>query len=126
MPGRCFTHSMYNKLKIRDRSGNLLKPHHHIHINKQFRLDVEVWKVFLLNTTAHQLCWPFIDFSDITIGHTLNFYSDASKAKTLGMGVVYNDKWLFARWEEGFIEKYDPSIEFLELLALCAAVFAWG
>ena len=33
---------------------------------------------------------------------------------------------MFGRWEDDYIKKCDPSIEYLELFAVCAAVFAWS
>ena len=55
----------------------------------------------------------------------LRFYSDTSKNTEFGIGAYFNGKWLFAQWEPDYIVKYDPSIEYLELLALCTAVFTW-
>ena len=56
----------------------------------------------------------------------MNFFSDASASKILGCGAIFGDNWLFAQWEEGFIAEEDPSIEFLELYALWAAVLTWS
>ena len=44
----------------------------------------------------------------------------------IGFGCVYKTHWTFGRWEEGFIQKEKPSIEFLELFALCVGFFTWG
>ena len=41
-------------------------------------------------------------------------------------GVVFNNGWIFGRWEHGFIKKFKPSIEYLELFALCVGVIAWA
>ena len=46
--------------------------------------------------------------------------------ENLGPGAIFNKSWLFTQWEEGFIESVNPSIEFLELYALCIAVFTWA
>ena len=48
-PGRMFTCRMYAKyVTIKDaRVGNKLKPHYHIRIDGEFRLDCEVWRTFL-------------------------------------------------------------------------------
>ena len=50
----------------------------------------------------------------------LDFYSDASASKTLGFRCIYQRAWIAKMWEEGFIEKCEPSIEYLELFALTA------
>ena len=69
---------------------------------------------------------PFIDMGFTTDAQSLNFFSDASAAKSLGMGAIFGNNWLFAKWEPGFIEKCEPSIGFLELYALCAGILTWS
>ena len=56
----------------------------------------------------------------------LMFYSDASANPRLGFGAIYESRWIFAQWEPGYIDKFKPSIEYLELLGLTAAVLTWG
>ena len=48
VPGRVFTRSMYRKLSICDKKGNPLKQHHHMWLNRQFVMDCELWRIFLL------------------------------------------------------------------------------
>ena len=55
----------------------------------------------------------------------IGFTSDASKNSKLGFGCIMKNSWLWGRWEPGFVETFDPSIEFLELFALCAGVLTW-
>ena len=57
---------------------------------------------------------------------TLKFYSDASGNHKLGYGAVFDKKWLYNQWEHNYIKTYEPSIEYLELYALTAAVLTWG
>ena len=85
-----------------------------------------MWKIFLQNADAYQLCCPFVDWDDQDSIIVLPFYSDEAKRAGLGLGAVHDNQWLFAKWNDDFIHKQDPSIEFLELLALTAAVLAWG
>ena len=56
----------------------------------------------------------------------LDFYTDVAKGKSLGIGGIFRKNWYFAQWEPGYIERYDPSIEYLELLGICVAYFTWG
>ena len=56
----------------------------------------------------------------------LQFFSDASKAKKLGFGTLLNDHLAYSMWEDDFIEKYDPSIEFLELYAVTIGIYLWA
>ena len=82
--------------------------------------------LFLLtHFTDVALCRPMVDLSSSITAEQLFFYSDASAAKTKGIGAVFNKHWLFARWEPGYIEKYQPSIEYLELYGLVAAMLTW-
>ena len=126
VPGRTFTRSMYDKLKLKDKKGNTLKQYHHVQLDRQFRLDAQMWLSFLENSDNQQLCRPFIDLADSLDAHMLRFYTDASKNVKLGMGAVFENRWMYAQWDENFVNNEDPSIEFLELFALCAAILAWG
>ena len=126
VPGRAFTRMMYNKLKIRVKDGTLLKQYHHINLMKDFLQDCRVWMVFLRNSTCLELCRPFIDLHTDNQAITLRFLTDASKNPRLGMGAVFDDRWLFYQWDYEFVTQNDPSIEFLELFALAAALATWG
>ena len=72
------------------------------------------------------LCHPFVDFSDKQHATPLFYYSDASLAKDSGFGVIYNERWMYGHLGEQFIETCEPSIEYLELYALCIGIFAWN
>ena len=56
----------------------------------------------------------------------MSSHSDASKNVSLGFGATFQDKWLFGQWEPGYIQQNNPSIEYLELYALIAAILTWG
>ena len=49
----------------------------------------------------------------------------ASAAEKLGFGCVLGNSWTYAMWEAGYIRKFKPSIEYLELYALVAGVLTW-
>ena len=86
-----------------------------------------MWLEFLQDDNSHMnLYRPFINIDAFTYAETLNFYSDSSLNKNFGFGAVFGDRWLFARWGAQFIEAQEPSIEYLELFALCAALITWG
>ena len=68
---------------------------------------------------------PFVDWNLEETSEELNFYSDASASEILGFGAVFNESWIFGQWEPGFIRKYKPSIEYLELFALGAVILTW-
>ena len=128
---------MYSKFSnIMDTHGNrittlALKSHHHIRLDQEFKLDCAVWIQFLVKSDAQTnrclgLCCPFIDLELSYSANVLDFYTDATKGVSLGMGGVFQNKWYFAQWEHNYIEQCDLSIEYLELLALCTAVFMWS
>ena len=40
--------------------------------------------------------------------------------------MFFDGQWILGQWEHGYIKKADPSIEYLELFALCAGIFTWA
>ena len=129
-PGRTFTRRMYAKAALYEKgtcNAKPLKPYHHMRIDAEFRFDCEVWQLFLLNFRNAAVCREMVDFDRKGFtGHELSFYLDASANPNLGFGAVHNDYWLYGQWELGYIRKYNPSIEYLELFALTAALLTWG
>ena len=63
--------------------------------------------------------------SDKVTADQLNFYSDASANGDLGFGAIFKNRWIFGQWEPNFVADVQPSIEFLELYALCAGIITW-
>ena len=41
------------------------------------------------------------------------------------MGVICESAWMYQLWDKSFIQKYNQSIEYLELYAVTAAVLTW-
>ena len=119
--GRTFTRRIYAKFSLRNPR---LKQHHHVSVDSEFRFDCEIWRFFLPNHRNEAVCRPMVDLDTVTYARELQFTSNASG--TLGMGATYNDLWLFAQWEVGYVKTYAPSIEYLELLGVAAAVLTWG
>ena len=123
VPGRTFTRRIYAKYANRDRC---LKQHHHVNVDSEFRFDCEIWRYFLMHHSESALCRPMIDLNKWTSAVEINFYTDASAAQELGMGAIFDKHWFYTRWENNFISQENPSIEYLELLALTAALLTWG
>ena len=124
VPGRVFTRGMYTKLCHTDSRGRVLKDHHHVRIDKEFKEDCKVWTKFLeQDTRGSNLCQPFLDINKFEMSDTLNFYSDASGK--IGFGAIFNDHWMFGHWNEQFL-KDKPSIGYQELFGLCAVLLTWG
>ena len=94
-------------------------------LDKEFFGDCKVWLEFLENSNSAALCRPFIDLNISESSKELKFYTDSSRSEKKGLGCIFNKKWTFAKWEPGYIEKFQPSIKYLELLALCIGIFTW-
>ena len=122
-----YAHIVDTKSEIDDETG--LKSfqwqkYHHVSLNQEFKYDCQVWIKFLVDE------WgvynrPMVDVDAFASSQEIYFYSDTSKAKTLGFGAIFETNWLFGKWEDNFISKYDPSIEFLELFALTVGLLTW-
>ena len=138
-PGQAFTRRMYakfsmvcpgpftqNQLSPYTFAGKL-KQHHHVRLDKEFKLDCEIWVKFLSEpqymSAVNRLMIDIL--SPALTAQQIFFYSDASAAVHLGFGCIFNTHWFSQQWEKGFIEHCRPSIEYLELLALCAGIFTW-
>ena len=125
VPGRAFTRGMYTKLKITNKNGEMLKQHHHILLKKQFLLDCEMWRDFLINPQkfGSALFRPFIDVNqEWQTVKNLAFFTDSSLNADLGCGGVFGLRWFATKWDQKFIIDCKPSIAFLELFALTAGV----
>ena len=85
------------------------------------KADLRMWLTFLLHPTV--FCRPFLDFSKFLIADEIDMYSDASGK--LGMGALCRSAWMFQMWDQNFLKKFKPSIEYLELFAVTAAVLTW-
>ena len=129
--GRLFTRRIYDKLKLTDNQGKPLRQYHHVKVDQGFKRDCNTWLEFLnwnKEKASFQvnICRPFMDIDSFKCVHTLEFFTDLSKSKSLSYGAVFGNRWLYGRWGESFIEEVDLSIEFLELFALCARIITWG
>ena len=116
IPGRAFTRRLYAYT-----ANDKLKPHHHIRVNGEIRDDLAMWLTFLQHPTV--FCRPFLDFSSVLVADQIDMFSDTSGA--IGMGAICGASWMYAFWPKEFIKRYKPSIEYLELYAVTAAVICW-
>ena len=89
--GCTFTCRMYTKYaNLQDaKSGNKLKPHYHIRVDGEFRLDCEIWRIFLTHHRVRAVCRPMVDLDATTSAKQLKFFLDASANPKLGMGAVF-------------------------------------
>ena len=124
VPGRAFTRFMYDR--ISGKCANL-RDYHHINLNKDFRDDCLTWLDFLDGNKYSEsvCCRPFLDLKHKLDATVLNFYTDATANEKLGCGGIFNSHWYWLKWDTSFIRKHKPSIQYLELYAVCVGVFIW-
>ena len=123
VPGRAFTRRIYAKFSNLDRTK--LKHYHHVSLDAEFKFDCEVWRLFLLHSSSRTICRPMVDLEKLVSAQELCFYTDSSAREDLGCGGIFNTEWFFLQWEPGYIRQNNPSIEYLELFAVCAGVLTW-
>ena len=124
IPGRAFTRQMYQKLKLTNAQGKVLKRHHHVNIDRKFKEDCQIWIQFLQLSEAQVLCRPFTDAEAFKTAQEIDFYTDSSQSRTKGFGCVYKEKYTWGIWGS-FIQMCEPSIEYLELYALTMGILIW-
>ena len=115
VPGRAFTRRIYTYYSP------LMKPHHHVNVNRKIKEDLRMWIKFLSNPTIY--CRPFIDFSMVLEAEQLDWYTDASGV--VGVGGICQGNWFQMKWEKSFLRDYHPSIEFQELFGVAILVVLW-
>ena len=116
IPGRVFMMRTYALVSSK------LKPHHHIRIKQETRMDLLMWKKFL--SYPEICCRPFMEFTSLT-AVDIDMYSDASKSFSKGFGAYCHNRWTYGIWDYDFMIQADPSIEYLELFAVTVAVLKW-
>ena len=118
VPGRAFTRRLYSLT-----NGNPnLKSHHHIRVNAEVRMDLEIWNKFLDHPLV--FCRPFISCSK-KLAKDIDMYSDASGSIKKGFGAYCGPEWIFKQWDATWFARANPSIEFLELFGVTVAVLTW-
>ena len=111
IPARAFSRRMYN-LCI-----GVSQPFFKIKITKQVKLDLLIWRHFLLN---YNYCTFLLDFRWIS-SPQLDLFTDA--ASTVGFGAVFGAKWFHGIWPPSCKGK---NIALLELYPICLALYMWG
>ena len=105
--------------------GHKLQKYHHVRLDAEFKFDCHVWLEFLKSDSVAVVNRPMVDLFTTVDSQVLRFYSDVSANQRLGFGCIFDQEWIFQQWENGFVSDKKPSIEYLELFALCAGIFTW-
>ena len=119
---KIFNRNYYAKTTNKNK---VLKPYHHVRVDKEMCLGCGTWLTFLNEGNA--ILWPFIDFKANTVSaDTIRFFLDASRAHHLGFGAVFENSWTFSTLKPNYIRNCQTCIEYLELYALTVAVYLWA
>lgn len=110
-PGRPFLR------RLIDLTIGVRKPHYHIRLTRQAKLDLEVWLEFLQHFNGKSF---FLDDNFIT-GDYLQLYTDA--AGGVGYGALCGVEWFWGLWPEAW---HSFNVAVLELYPIMAAVHVWG
>ena len=117
VPGRAFTRRLYAH------ENKVLKAHHHIDMNTEMKDDLRTWKLFLESPEIYSR--SFMDFNKKLTSQDIDMYTDASANPNLGCGGYSENNWFILQWDEVFMKKQEPSINYLELYAVSIAIFNW-
>ena len=117
IPGRTFTRRLYML------GAGLRLPHHHLKLKADARADLKLWLEFLQNDGAYNR--PFFHFDKVYYVPT-DFATDASKSATGGCRGVCGTDWYIMEWDQVFLNRYNPSINYLELFALTVGILSWA
>ena len=117
---------MYSKLKLSNKMGKKLKHYHHVNLDSEFISDALVWTMFLTDNTPRNWCHPFVDSKRFVNSTVLQFFTDSSAAEDKGFGCIFENEWVAGLWGRTFIKNEKPSIQYLELYALCVGVLTWA
>ena len=115
---------MYTKFSGTTAAGTKLKQHHHVSLDCEFREDCKVWENYLKEITHNILiCRPFTDINGFDDAEDLEFFTDPSG--WIGFGCLFAGRWSYGLWSQEFLAHFNPSIEYLEMFALCVGIFMW-
>ena len=115
LPGKVFMHRLYS------RTEGVKKPDHHVRLTLENRRDLEMWQVFLKHPAS--FCRSLCDFDKTWLPIEIDLYTDASS--TIGAGGFCGSDWFSLQWDQQYLQKYKPSIGYLELYAVTVAVMKW-
>ena len=118
VPGRAFTRRLYSLTNNEN-----LRKDHHVKLTMETKADLSTWLTFLNHPSIYNR--KFIDIDDETKNQEVSFFTDASANKDLGCGGYSDQEWYIMQWDDNFIKKFNPSINYLELYAVTIAVINW-
>ena len=125
-PGRAFTRRMYAKFTGIIEGKTNLRKFHHVRLDEEFKQDCKMWIQFLDSNHISTVYRPFLDVKNLDSAFPITMYSDAAKAEGLGFGCLMDTSYTYGKWNKNFLREKNPSINYLELYAVCIGVFTWS
>ena len=120
-PGRTFTRRLYS---VMEGAQNKLRcKHHHINLTKDMRLDLETW-VDIPQPSKH-ICQTIHRPEQASVSYRNRFLHRCLYQPRTGMWGISDKDWFIMQWNEQFVAKKSPSINYLELYAVTVAVMSW-
>ena len=122
VPGRAFTRRLYSYFS------SSMKPHFHINVKAEMKLDLKVWELFLSNPLSY--CRPFMDFSTILMANDLDWYTDASGK--IGYGGYHFDEYFQGTWDDALFgsdfegKVNELGIQCKEMYVVLISIYIWG
>ena len=111
VPGRPFLR------RLIDLTMGVVKPHHHIRLTQQVKMDLAIWLEFFSSFNGRSFF-----LRELTVSSdSLQLYTDASGS--IGYGAVCDSQWFYGVWPASW-RHYN--ITALELYPIVAAVVTWG
>ena len=80
--------------KLIDRTKGIQQPHFHIRLNKESRLDIAAWLLFIDHFNGKTMLLKQIWIS----ANKLHLYTDA--AGSLGFWAIFESEWFYCSWKE--------------------------
>ena len=111
IPGRAFLR------RLIDLTTGLTRPHHHIRLNREAKLDIRMWLDFLDNFNGR----AFFLSDRWDNSSTLELYTDAAASK--GYGAIFGKHWFGGAFPDKW---HSFNITFLEFFPIVIAVHIWG
>ena len=95
-----------------------LKQNWHVSVTNEIKQDVSMWCRFIQDYGGSTpIRMPGMQ--------QVHIFTDATAAVALGWGAWSGTAWMYDTWDPQFMERYNPSIDFLELYAVVVAVWVW-
>ena len=117
VPGRPFCRRLINSIC------GLTKPHHHLRITKDIRLDLLVWLHFFRHHNGVSVFHDRFWLSNEDVEH----YTDSAGGLDRGFGIFFQTKWSYGRWPETWHKQgITKDITVLELFPILVALHLWG